>query len=213
MEHIRFHFDPRCPWCYQTSRWARRIEELGEVTVDWGVFSLEVVNLPEGTDPRTIDARSGPILRTALALGDRRTMGRFYAACGTRIWETGPPAAVDDHDAIRSALEEIGEDPMLLDAAMADRSTWDAVVDEHRALVERTQSFGVPTIVLDGGEGPAIFGPVISTMPDDEEAVELWRHTSWLVRNGNFAELKRGRARQVELPSIAWRAAQKAQEG
>ena len=210
MERIRFHFDPRCPWCYQTSRWVRRIETLGEVDVDWGVFSLEVVNLPEGEDPRAIHARSGPILRTALALGDRKAMGRFYDAVGRRIWETAPPAAVDDLDAIRAALHEIDEEPALLDAALAERATWDAVVTEHEALVGRTQAFGVPTIVLDGGDGPAIFGPVISRLPDDEEAVELWRHTSWLVRNGNFAELKRGRANTVDLPAVAWRMAQKA---
>ena len=47
MEPVKFHFDPLCPWCYQTSRWARRLEELGEITLEWGVFSLEVVNLEE----------------------------------------------------------------------------------------------------------------------------------------------------------------------
>ena len=208
MERIRFHFDPRCPWCYQTSRWVRRIEELGEVEVDWGVFSLEVVNLPEGQDPRAIDARSGPVLRTAMLIDDRRAVGAFYKAMGQRIWETAPPAKVDDLDAIRASLTEAGLEPDLLDKAMADRSTWDAVVDEHQALVERTHAFGVPTIVLDGGDGPAIFGPVISTLPSDEDAVELWRHTSWLVRYGDFAELKRGRANLVDLPAVAWRAAQ-----
>jgi predicted DsbA family dithiol-disulfide isomerase len=208
MERIRFHFDPRCPWCYQTSRWVRRIETLGEVDVDWGVFSLEVVNLPEGDDPLLLEARSGPI-----ALGDRKAIGRFYDAVGRRIWETAPPSAVDDLDMIREALSEIGDDPGLLDAALAERATWEAVVAEHQALVGRTHAFGVPTIVLDGGNGPAIFGPVIAKLPDDdEEAVELWRHTSWLVRYDNFAELKRGRANMVDLPSIAWRAAQKAKQ-
>ena len=42
---------------------------------------------------------------------------------------------------------------------------------EHDALIARTGSFGVPTIVLDAGEGPAIFGPVISELPDDDDAV------------------------------------------
>ncbi|MDP8978476.1 MAG: hypothetical protein M3N17_07855 [Actinomycetota bacterium] len=58
---------------------------------------------------------------------------------------------------------------------------------EHRELVERMRSFGVPTIVLDGGAGPATFGPVISRLPDDDGTVALWRHcrgwhatrTSW----------------------------------
>ena len=56
-EPVRFHLDPRCPWCWQTSRWAVRLEELGEIELDWGVFSLELVNLPDDTDPRTIEAR------------------------------------------------------------------------------------------------------------------------------------------------------------
>src|SRR5256885_15126477 len=91
MEQIRFHFDPRCPWCYQTSRWARRLEVLGEVSIDWGLFSLEVVNLPEGDDPRVIEARSGPILRTSVLLRPDGLVGAFYDAVGKRIWETGPP--------------------------------------------------------------------------------------------------------------------------
>lgn len=212
MEHIRFHFDPRCPWCYQTSRWARRLEELGEVAIDWAVFSLEVVNLPEGGDPRTIEAVSGPSLRTAVALRDTvgsDAVGPFYAAFGRRLWEETPPPPVDDREAIRASLEEIGADPGLLDEALADPGTWTSVLAEHQALVDRTQSFGVPTIVLDGGTGNAIFGPVISSVPDDETVVELWRHTAWLTRHGDFAELKRGRARMPDLPVIEWRAEQR----
>jgi hypothetical protein len=208
MEHIRFHFDPRCPWCYQTSRWAHRLEELGEVEIDWAVFSLEVVNLPEGEDPLAIDARSGPMLRTAVLLRDvvgPDAVGRFYTAFGKRVWETAPPVEVNDLDAIRDSLTEIGADPGVLDTALADPSTWERVVAEHRALVERTGSFGVPTIVLDGGDGRAIFGPVIAAVPGDEEAAELWRHTAWLTRHATFAELKRGRVDLPDLAAIRWR--------
>ena len=215
MERIRFHFDPRCPWCYQTSRWACRLEALGEVEIDWAVFSLEVVNLPEGEDPLAIEARSGPALRTSLLLRDRmgsKAVGDLYHALGRRIWETGPPMAVDDVDGIRDALQEIGAEPSVLDEALEDRSTWDAVVKEHQEVVDRTGAFGVPTIVLDGGDGPAIFGPVVYKLPSDDECVELWRHTDWLVRNPNFAELKRGRGGLPDLPSIEWRMKQRAAE-
>jgi 2-hydroxychromene-2-carboxylate isomerase len=216
MEQIRFHFDPRCPWCYQTSRWVRRLEELGEVSVDWAVFSLEVVNLEEGKDPLAIDAVSGPALRTSLLLRDKvgpEAVGRFYKAFGEKVWEQAPPVKVDDLDAIRAALTEIGADPGLLDEALADDSLWPRVVDEHQQLVERTGAFGVPTIVLDGGDGNAIFGPVISTIPDDDEAVELWRHTAWLTRRSNFAELKRGRVSLPDLPAIVWGQEQRRKQG
>jgi hypothetical protein len=64
----------------------------------------------------------------------------------------------------------------------------------------------VPTIRLDGGTGPAIFGPVISNPPgSDAEATELWGHVAWLVRYDNFSELKRDRTIDPDL--AYWRTA------
>jgi hypothetical protein len=211
MDKVKFHFDPRCPWCYQTSRWIRRLEELGELEADWGIFSLEVVNLEAGKDPRQIDAVSGPALRTAIVIRDNfgsKAIGPFYAALGKRIWETVPPAE-DQLVAVRESLEEAGLDPSLVDKAMADESTWDAVLAEHNELIANTRSFGVPTIVLDGGEGLAIFGPVISELPTDDDGVELWKHVSWLARYENFSELKRDRTIKNDLPAALWRARQR----
>jgi len=206
VDRVKFHFDPRCPWCYQTSRWANRLEELGEIELDWGVFSLEVANLPDGEDPRQVDATSGPALRTAVTIRDRLgspAIGPFYKALGARIWEQ-PPFPEDMLEAVRGSLTTAGLDVGLLDAALADPSSWDKVLEEHDALVARTGAFGVPTLVLDGDDGPEIFGPVVSALPTDEDAVELWRHTRWLVRYGNFAEVKRGRGSPPDLPTMAW---------
>jgi hypothetical protein len=206
VDHVKFYFDPRCPWCYQTSRWANRLEQLGEIELDWGVFSLEVANLPEGGNPREIEPVSGPALRTAIAIRDSvgsPAIGPFYAALGARIWEQPPPPD-DMVAAVRAALEAAQLDPSLVDAALADPASWEAVLAEHEELVSRTGAFGVPTLVVDEDAGPAMFGPVISKLPSDEDAVELWRHTRWLVRHGNFAELKRGRSSPPDLSTIAW---------
>jgi predicted DsbA family dithiol-disulfide isomerase len=211
MDTVRFHFDPICPWCYQTSRWAERLEQLGEIELDWGLFSLEVVNLAAESDPRQLVARSGPALRTATLIRGRQggaAIGSFYTALGQRIWEQSPPEQ-DMATAVRAALEEIGLDPTWCEEALSDPSTWEAVLDEHRELVERTRSFGVPTIVLDGGNGPAIFGPVISMLPSDDDAVALWHHVSWLARYDNFSELKRDRVKPPDLPAMAWHRAQR----
>ncbi len=206
VDYVKFHFDPRCPWCYQTSRWANRLAQLGEIDLDWGVFSLEVANLPEDEDPRELHAVavSGPALRTAIGIRDRdgsRAIGPFYAALGARIWEQPPPPD-DMVAAVRAALEQAQLDPSIVDAALADPSSWDAVLAEHQALVDRTGAFGVPTIVIDSETGPAIFGPVVSRLPSDEDAVELWHHTRWLLRNGNFAELERGRSSPPDLATM-----------
>ncbi|GIG91983.1 mycothiol-dependent nitroreductase Rv2466c family protein [Plantactinospora endophytica] len=219
MEKITFLFDPRSPWCYQTSRWARRLEALGEIELDWGLFSLEVVNLAADEDPAALDAEYGAALRTAILLRDRHgraEMGRFYAALGALMWEQEPPAAGPDGPApapssaesSRAALAALGHDPALVDAATADPATWTAVLAEHRSWLDRVRGFGVPTLVFDGGAGPAVFGPVIRELPDDETCVELWRHFSGLARYDYLFEVKRRKelTLRAELPAAVWRA-------
>ncbi|MEX2627532.1 MAG: DsbA family protein, partial [Ilumatobacteraceae bacterium] len=203
-EPVRFHFDPICPWCYQTSRWARRLEELGVLELDWGVFSLELQNREgEPEDLARAHARSELALRTAMVVRDQAGgsgVGRFYEHLGARVHERGE--SLDEAATVTGALGDAGLSAELASDAMEDGSTLERVEVEHRALCDRTRSFGVPTIVLDGGEGPAIFGPVIVEVPDDDDAVALWEHVSWLVRHDNFAELKRERDRVPDLESV-----------
>jgi hypothetical protein len=177
------------------------------VELEWAPFSLEVVNLEEGKDPRAIQAFSGPPLRTAVLLADAvgaDAVGSFYGALGQRMFDAPPPP--DDGETwARGALAAAGLSPELCDKALADASTWDRVVDETMRVVERVGRLGVPTLMFDPPDGPAVFGPVISEPPADDEAVELWRHTTWLVRNANFAEFKRKRSSLPDLAMIRWR--------
>ena len=199
-EEIRFHFDPICPWSYQTSLWVHRLAELGEVRVEWAVFSLQLVNA--GAESGKGHGRSAQSLRTAIAVRDVHgagAVGRFYAAIGRRVHELGEP--VDDAETIAGALTDAGFEPALFDKAIGDEATWAAVEAEHRDAAERLHGFGVPTIVHDGGAGPAIFGPVVSAVPTDADAVELWRHVAWLTRYENFSELKRERTVALDLPA------------
>ena len=102
---------------------------------------------------------------------------------------------------IEASLREAGVEPELLEQALADPSTWDAVQREHDEAVSVHKAFGVPTIVLDGGDGPHMFGPVISEIPDDDGALDLWQHFAWMARNPNVAELKRDRL-PLDLESV-----------
>lgn len=210
-EHVRFHFDPLCPWCWQTSRWMRRLVELGRVQVEWGVFSLEVANSPDGAAAVEPTARGAQGLRTAVLVRDtvdNAAMGAFYEALGNRHFHD--LQKYDTPDTFHGALRDAGLDPELYDRAMADIGTWHTVIAEHEQLVRETKAFGVPTIRLDGGSGPAIFGPVISQMPTDNDAVQLFEHVAWLARYENFGELKRERL-DLDVPSAAaWRARQAA---
>ncbi len=201
---VQFSFDPLCPWCYQTSRWALRLQDLGILELQWGVFSLELNHFDKPHEEFDASrARSVPALRTAVAVRaeeGQAACGRFYAALGEqyffKLQDLSEPSV------IRGALEEAGVDPGRYDKAVAEPGTWDTVRTEHERLVEETKAFGVPTIRLDAGKGPVMFGPVVSEPPTDEEAVELWQHTLWLTRNTNFHELKRERTSYPDLPHI-----------
>lgn len=168
------------------------------------MFCLEVQNFAKPLDRFDVDrCVAAPALRTMVAVRDGETdgqaaAGRFYAAIGTRYFDHEEP--LDDAVTIRGALGDAGLDHTWFERAHDDPDTWETVLAEHHALVAHTRSFGVPTIRLDGGAGPAIFGPVISNPPaDDDEAVELWRHVSWLARYENFSELKRDRTIEPDL--------------
>ncbi len=43
---------------------------------------------------------------------------------------------------------------------------------------------------------------MISEVPSDEDAVELFRHVSWLTRYENFSELKRDRTIDPPLETV-----------
>jgi hypothetical protein len=126
--------------------------------------------------------------------------GRFYAAIGRRYFfeleDLSAPSVV------QAALADADLDPALYDQAIRDLGTWKQVRAEHERLVDETGAFGVPTLRLDAGDGPCMFGPVISEPPPDDEALELFGHTLWLLRNANFHELKGGRAVYPDLPHI-----------
>lgn len=168
----------------------------------WGVFSLEIQNFDkpvEAFDPAR--SRGATPLRTCVAVRDelgQDAVADLYQALGHRHFEGLEDLA--DPRTTRRALADAGLDESWVERALATEATWTAVVDEHDALVEGCHGFGVPTIRLDDGAGPGIFGPVLSNPPaDDEEALELWRHVRWLVRYENFSELKRDRTVTPDL--------------
>lgn len=175
--------------------------------VEWGVFSLAIVNFERPIEEFDPDRGKGvKALRTAIAVRDRfgnDAMARYYGAIGKRIFD----GLQDPEEAatITGALADAGLDEGVLADALADPVTWEKLLSEHTRLTSSTRSFGVPTIQVDGPDGPATFGPVISNPPDnDSDAVSLWRHTVWLTRYENFSELKRDRTVDPDLEM--WRA-------
>jgi predicted DsbA family dithiol-disulfide isomerase len=195
VEKINFHFDPLCPWAWITSRWATRLEELGAVEIDWRLFSLGVANLPEGEEipeqPVGTGGAALQLLAQARRLGGNPGVSRLYTALGVaahvRHQELADPKVLD------RCWVEAELDPAGRQSATTDPSLWQEVLSDHRESLRACQAFGVPTLILDGGEGPGIFGPVITEVPGDEESRELLEDVLRLTRRHIFFELKRDR--------------------
>jgi 2-hydroxychromene-2-carboxylate isomerase len=171
----------------------REVEQIRDISIDWRVFSLQLIH--EGKDDPLADlhVKGTPALRT-LALARRRfgneAVGRTYEAIGRRVHDGDEEL---DSEVVRRSLEDVGLDPALVERALQDDSTMDDVRAEHDAAVAEVGAFGVPTIVLGSGRG--LFGPVIASAPESEEAGELWDHVRFLIDVDGFYELKRDRDR------------------
>ncbi|CAA9283185.1 MAG: hypothetical protein AVDCRST_MAG54-3790, partial [uncultured Actinomycetospora sp.] len=134
---------------------------------------------------------------------------RLQDAFGRHVFEQEPvPDTAEAKGArgtdrfVAGVLTTAGLPPAL--AESVEDTAWDAVVqaETDEALAATGRDVGTPILQIDPPEGVAFFGPVISRMPTEEQAGELWDHAVGLVRFGGFAELKRSLREQPQLPAF-----------
>ena len=190
---INFHFDPSCPLAWRTALWIREVRKVRPVDVTWRLFSLEVVNRKEGTEPDYQNGGSWAALRTlALARrqGGNEAVEKLYLTLGAA--QHGRKESIKQLDVLQDAAKKAGLDPAIVDAALADESTIHDVLFDHEEAVQRYRAFGVPTIAIEGVD-VGFYGPIIQFVPRGEEAGEMWDHMAWALRQPNLFELKRDR--------------------
>ncbi len=166
--------------------------------LSWRFFSLEIQNSPRGEMDRIERVRSVPSMRVALLVREElgeAAAGRYYAEVAGRMHHRDEQLRL--LETMEGALVDAGLNPAYASRALADEGTATRLMAEHDAISDR--GFGVPTIVLDDEDGPAMFGPVIAHVPNDVDSLDLWAHVTWLIRNPNVYELKRARS---ELPDL-----------
>ena len=193
--HVRFWFDPACPFCWITSRWLVRVATQREVTIEWSPISLLLKNGTREGEPFFVEVTaSHGMLRTVEALraaGQGHRIGELYTELGRVLHVEG--TTVD----LRAVLTGLGLDPAF--AAAADDAEYDAAVrasmDEGLALVG--DEVGTPIIAVDRPDGTGrigLFGPVITELPDVEASLRLWDGFLAMVATDGFFELKRTRS-------------------
>jgi 2-hydroxychromene-2-carboxylate isomerase len=186
---VEFHFDPMCPFAFQTSVWMRDVRAQLGITVNWRFFSLEEINREDGKKhPWERDwsygwslMRIGALLRRT----DMSLLDRWYAAIGSELHALGGKP----HDPVvaRRLLVEIGADGAILDAALDDPTTHDDVRADHQRVVD-AGGYGVPTLFLDG---QCLFGPVLVDPPTGSAALKLWNVVTDMADLPHVYELQR----------------------
>lgn len=212
---IEFFFDPGCPFAWQTSQWIRRVVELRSITVGWRFISLKFINENnEHMPPGYLEAAEKGLRyhRICAAARDRLgndAVGRLYEAYGSRFWYH--TSDLDFGERMNDAATKVHAEDILAAlglpadlAAAADDASWDALIRrESDAAFERTgPDVGTPIITFDPPTGNSLFGPVISTVPDDETALKFYDALRTFVDFPQFSELKRTNRAPLDLPLL-----------
>ena len=193
---VDFHFDPLCPYAYQTSKWIRSVREQIGIEISWRFFSLEEINRVEGKKhPWEREWTFGWSLMRIGAMLRRTSMNdldRWYERIGRALHEEG----LRPHrpEVARELLVELGLDPGIVDAAIADDTTNDEVLADH-LRVTGAAGYGAPTLFF--GDH-CLFGPVLVDPPLDEAAVRLWEAVTAWVEFPDLYELQQPKTREIE---------------
>ena len=193
---VDFHFDPLCPYAYQTSKWIRSVREQNGLDISWRFFSLEEINRVEGKKhPWERDWTFGWSLMRVGALLRRTSMDdldRWYERIGRALHEEG----LRPHrpEVARELLAELGLDPGLVDESIADTTTNDEVLADHRRVVDAA-GYGAPTLFF--GDH-CLFGPVLVDPPDGAAALRLWDAVTAWVEFPDLFELQQPKTREME---------------
>ena len=193
-----FWFDPLCPFAWITSRWIGEVEAVRDIKTIWHVMSLAVLNEGRDLEPdyrKSMDKAWGPV-RVIIAAKEEHgdhVIKPLYDAMGTQIHEGGQK---DFAIVISKALAECG-----LPAGLADAATSDGFDAQLRASHEEGislvgQDVGTPVVAFNG---TAFFGPVLTRIPRDEQAGQLWDATVALASYPHFFEIKRSRTERPQF--------------
>lgn len=202
-ENVTFYFDVSCPFCWQTSRWMKEVEQVRDVAVEWVPMSLSVLN--DGRDlpadyAAMMEANWGPARVFAKVKQDApEKIDELYTAMGTLI-HAGGQGGKQGYGAydgiIAQALEQVGLPAHF--AACANTDEVDDVLRGYHSQAMDAVGDEVGTPVLKVGD-TAFFGPVITRVPQSEEAGTLFDAAVNLAAYPYFFELKRSRTERPQV--------------
>ena len=215
MADLDFYFDPVCPFAWMTSKWVRVVASQRNYQVEWRFISLRMVNAEVDYDshfPAGYErghTAGLELLRVAAALRaahGAEAVGPLYAAYGAEIFDSEPGRREElNRDSVAFVtpiLAQLGLPTDLAESALDTSFDPEILAETDRALSLTGRDVGTPILHFEPPEGTALFGPVISRLPDPSEALDLWEHVVALSRFGGFAELKRSLRETPQLKGL-----------
>ncbi|MBN9743495.1 hypothetical protein DMP23_20820 [Amycolatopsis sp. A1MSW2902] len=215
---LHFYFDPVCPFAWMASKWVRIVQRQRNYDVDWRFISLRLVNADIDYDahfPPEYEASHAAglkLLRVAARIRQERgseLVGAFYRSLGEQTFErssvpggTGAAAHLGPRVLAAEALERGGLPAEYVEALDDPSRDAEIQAETDRALELTGKDVGTPILHFDPPNGTALFGPVISRLPSEAEAADLWEHVVALSRFPGFAELKRSLREKPQLASF-----------
>ncbi|MGT2464301.1 mycothiol-dependent nitroreductase Rv2466c family protein [Sinomonas atrocyanea] len=213
---IDYYFDPVCPFAWLTSKWVRSVARQRGYTVNWRFISLRMLNahidyesqFPPGYEAgHTSGLRLLRVAARARAEHGAAVVGPLYEAIGAQVFDAEDSEGLDPAERGSRAFVEplLAEAGLPVDLAEALEDTgWDAELraETDRALSLTGKDVGTPIVHFRPPEGTAFFGPVISRLPAEADAVLLWDHVVGLASFPGFAELKRSLRERPQLRSF-----------
>ena len=193
-----FWFDPLCPFAWITSRWIGEVEAVRDIKTVWHVMSLAVLNEGRDLEPayrKSMDKAWGPV-RVIIAAKEQHgghVVKPLYDAMGTQIHDGGQK---DFGIVISKALAECGLPAGLADAAASDEFDPQLRASHEEGISLVGQDVGTPVVAFNG---TAFFGPVLTRIPRDEQAGQLWDATVALASYPHFFEIKRSRTERPQF--------------
>ncbi len=211
---VNFYFDPVCPFAWMTSKWLRMVTAQRNYTVEWKFISLRLINaeidydthFPPGyEDGHTAGLRLLRVAARTRAEHGPDAVGQLYQAMGSHIFDANNEGDRVDRGSVgfvEPILAEVGLPARLADAL--DDSSLDAILraETDEALALTGKDVGTPIIHFQPPTGVAFFGPVISRLPNPDNAARLWDHVVGLADFPGFAELKRSLRERPQLASF-----------